>query len=1168
MTFLQLSAFVRPCPETGRRQLPYYTKKRLLYCMRISFIFLLLFFCSVQLLSARDAVGQDINKVFISLELKDESLLSALDKIQRLTSFTFAYNKREVKRIQNLTLSGSSRTVNTTMAILLTNTDLRYEQVGNTIVISPARPDPGSPQPSGEAAGKEDRTAAETADEPKSKPVTGTVTNERGEPIAGVSVTIHGTTTGTTTDPAGKFKLTIPDEGATLDFSSVGYQKQSITTGSQAVFNITLVENVKGLNEVVMIGYASIKKSDVTGAVVSLKGDQLVDRPVPNVTQALEGKVAGVDVSINSNAPGQPAKVRVRGIGSINSSLDPLYVVDGVSGVDINTINPHEIASIEVLKDASSTAIYGARGANGVIMVTTKRGVRGNTKVTYDGNVNRAENYRHLPTLNSNQFVQVYNQAFVNATNFDPLGGAWAPQAPLNHIAFPKLFDANDKPLYNTNWEKETYKPAYSYDNFVNIQGGSDKSLFSASLGYLDQNGIMVNSWFKRYSGRFTLENEVNNWLKFGGNLSVIQSTQRLVSDGNGGLNVPRAVTEEIPLLPVKYPDGTWADNFNIAGLEGAPNPVHTATNRYTLNNTLQALGDAYFVVHFTKELDFKSDFGVYLNQKKNNFYSSTDLQHLSYDQGGQADVSANTNNYWQTENYLTWNKRIDDRQHLTTLLGASWLKYTSESVLAETQNYINDFFQWDYLAAGSVRSNSTSSDYTWSMNSYYARINYDLDGKYLLTATGRYDGSSKFGKNNKFAFFPSVGAAWRISEEDFMKSSRIISYMKIRGSYGFSGNQEIGQYQSIPQIQPNLTVINNANVSTLLPQYIGNPNLKWEKSQQADAGIEFGLFESRIQGNIDFYRRTTKDLLLQAPIPWSAGMNNASVYQNVGSVRNTGLEVNLNTVNIKTKDFTWTTNFIFATNQNRILKLNDGNADIFPGPNFLGQTNVLRVGQPIGSFYGMTRVGTYGSGEAALAASHGLHVGDRKYIYNKDGSNYYSIIGRAYPKWTGTFSSTLNYKAWDFSFDIRFVQGVNTAATFKHSSEDRQTIANSLATVLDGWTPSHQNTMISEVRSYKFAQDSHFDTWWVEDGSFIRGQNFVLGYSIPGQTLRNWKLTKLRVYASVQNLFIHTKYTGYDPEVDTYFSTYGSNSGFSQNLDFFSYPRPRVWTLGATVGF
>jgi hypothetical protein len=270
----------------------------------------------------------------------------------------------------------------------------------------------------------------------------------------------------------------------------------------------------------------------------------------------------------------------------------------------------------------------------------------------------------------------------------------------------------------------------------------------------------------------------------------------------------------------------------------------------------------------------------------------------------------------------------------------------------------------------------------------------------------------------------------------------------------------------------------------------------------------------------------------------------------------------------VKTKDLTWSTTFLFSTNKNKIIKLNQGNADIFPGPNFLGQTNILRVGEPIGSFYGMTRIGTYSDKEAGLAAEHNLKPGDRKYIYNSDGSPYYSIIGRAYPKWTGTFSSTISYKNFDFSFDIRFVQGVNTAATFKHSSEDRQTIANSLATVLDQWTPEHQNTMISQVRNYKFAQDSHFDTWWVEDGSFVRGQNFILGYSLAEGPTKRLGIDRLRFYASVQNLFLITKYTGYDPEVDTFNSGYGSNSAFSQNLDFFSYPRPRVWNLGVTLGF
>lgn len=994
---------------------------------------------------------------------------------------------------------------------------------------------------------------------------------ETQSPIPGVNVVIKGTSTGTTTDTEGNYRVTVANASAVLVYSFVGYLSQEVNVGNRTTINISMAADSKSLSEVVVIGYGTVKKSDLTGAVETIKGEQLMDKPVPNVSQALQGKIAGVEVSVNSNAPGAAAKVRVRGLGSINSNIDPLYVVDGVIGVDGNSINPNDIASLEVLKDASSTAIYGARGANGVILIQTKRGRAGATRVTYDGNVNVSDLYRHVRSLNSDEFVSVYNQAYANGSKFDPTGATWAPPAALNHTNFPLLFDSNDKPLYNTNWEKEVYKPAFSTNQQLNFQGGNDKTIYSLSLGYLGQNGLMINSNFKRYSGRFTLDNNVNRWLKVGGSISVISSAQKVVSDGNGGLNVPRAVAEEVPIVPVKYPDGTWAGNNDIAGLEGAPNPVNTAMNRYTINNTLQGLGNAYLLFHLTKDLDFRTDFGYNTSGQKNNFFSSQNLAHISADQGGVASIRNYYNRYWQSENYLTWNKQITSRQHLTALLGASWQKYNQETNYEETQNFIDDFFQWHALGAGSVKQTSTSSDYQWAMNSYYARLSYNLNEKYLFTATGRYDGSSKFGVNNKYAFFPSVGAAWRLSEEGFLKGNKTFSNLKLRASYGVSGNQEIGQYQSIAQIQPNpsgsTVVLGNTLQSTLLPFYLGNPNLKWEKSVQFDAGVEMGIGD-RINLTVDYYNRVTKDLLLQAPIPWSAGERSANVYQNVGSVRNAGLEVSFNSVNIRKANFTWSTNIVFAANKNTILKLNNGNADIFPGPNFLGQTNILRVGESIGSLYGMTRLGTYSSDEADLAAQHNLKPGDRKYIYNADGSNYYSIIGRTTPKWTGTLSNTINFKGFDFTFDIRFVQGINTAATFKHSVEDRQTISNSLATVLDAWTPNHQNTMISQVRNYKFAQDSHFDTWWVEDGSFIRGQNVVLGYSIPDVTVQKWKINRLRIYASVQNLFLITKYSGYDPEVDTFNTGYGANSAFSQNLDFFSYPRPRVWNLGATLTF
>ncbi|ANH83986.1 SusC/RagA family TonB-linked outer membrane protein [Niabella ginsenosidivorans] len=999
--------------------------------------------------------------------------------------------------------------------------------------------------------------------------VTGVVTNDKGEPLAGVTVEMKGSQTAVITDEAGRFSIHLPNSNATLVFSYVGYAnyEQAVNGRTDIGTVILKTTTASSLDEVVVIGYGTARKSDLTGAISVLKSDKLMDAPVPNVTQALQGKVPGVDVSINNNAPGAGAKVRVRGLGSINSSLDPTYVVDGVIGVDPNSINPNDIASMEVLKDASATAIYGSRGANGVIMITTKRGRKGPTQVSYEGNVNVGQLYRHLPALNATEFVKMYNEAYANSAKWNN-GVAVAPPKALNHQNFPLLFDENDNPIYNTNWEKEVYKPATSTSHQLNFQGGSDKTLFSLSMGYLDQNGIMINSWFKRYSARFTLDNEVNKWLKVGGSIAFSKGLQRMVSDGNGGLNVPRMVTEALPILPVKYPDGTWSGNSDIDGMEGGATPVHIANDRYSLNNNIQVQGNTYLLFKLTKDLEFKSDFGYNVNTQKNNFFSSNDLHNLSQDQGGVANIRSSQFVYWQSENYLTWNKQFDNGHRMTAMLGASWQKTNTETVFAETQNFIDNYFQWYNLGAGSVRNAITSGTGDYAMNSYYARVMYNINDKYMFTATGRADGSSRFGKNNKYAFFPSVGAAWRVSNEDFMKNNSAISDLKIRASYGGTGNQEIGSYMSIPQISSSTTVLAGANQSTLLPSYLGNPDLKWETSWQADAGLELGLWNNRVYLTADFYNRTTKDLLLQTPVAWSAGLQQNYVYRNVGSVRNTGLEIGLSTENIKTENFKWTTNFIFATNKNRILKLNDGNADIFPGPNFLGQTNILRVGEAIGSFWGRTRLGTYSTDEADLAASQGLLPGDRKYLLDENGKEVYSIIGRSVPKWTGTFSSTLNYKNFDFSFDIRFVQGVNTAATFKHSTEDRQTIANSLATVLDGWTPDHQNTMISQVRPYKWAQDSKFDTWWVEDGSYIRGQNFILGYSIPKATIDRWRIQKLRIYASVQNLFISTKYTGYDPEVDTYNSSFGNNSNFSQNLDFFSYPRPRVWNLGVSLVF
>ncbi|MES2809611.1 MAG: TonB-dependent receptor [Bacteroidota bacterium] len=1001
--------------------------------------------------------------------------------------------------------------------------------------------------------------------------ITGKVTDSKdGSGLPGVTVAVKGVPGGTQTDVNGAFSIDVADQAsAVLVFTYLGYASQEIPAAGKTAIDVKLVESAKTIDEVVVIGYGTSKKSDLTGAISSVKSERLNDRPVPNVTQALQGKVAGVDVSVNSNAPGAGAKVRIRGIGSIASSTDPLYVVDGVIGVDPNTINPNDIASVEVQKDATSTAIYGVRGANGVILVTTKRGRTNGTAISYEWNGNISENYRHMPTLNARQFIDVYNQAFANGAKFDPTGQIQTPPKALNYANYPLLFDVNNNPLYDTNWEKETWKPAFSQNHQLNIQGGNEQSQYSLSLGYLDQKGLAPTSGFKRYSVKVTMDNKLKSWLTVGGNINAIQSRQRMVTDGNGGLNVPRSVIESAPIIPIRYPNGTYAGSFDLAGQEGIPNPIHIANDRFTLNNTTQILGNIYFNFKITNELEFKTDFGYNLNNRKNNFYAGQTLQHLSADQGGIANINAFADTYWQSENYLTWNKKINEKNRFTALLGFSLNQFSFERVRSETQNFVSDYTLFNNLSAGSLRSAAESDAQSNQLNSVYGRFSYTLDEKYLFTATGRYDGSSRFGSKNKFSFFPSAGFGWRVSQEDFLKDNATISNLKLRVSAGVTGNQEFANFRSLPQFNTAQTAQNGAAVISLLPGYIGNDDLKWERTTQYDAGLELGLFGDRVNMEIDYYNRTTNDLLLQAPIPWSAGYTTSNVYRNIGSVRNSGFELSLNTTNIKSDNFQWNTTFLATINRNKVLKLNEGNADIFPGPNFLGQNYVIRVGQPLGSFYGQTRLGTYGDSpeETALAASRGFKPGDRKYLYT-NGQPDLRVIGQAYPKWTGNFNSTMRYKNWDFSFDIRFVQGVNTAANFKHSAEDRQTIANSLSTVLNAWTPGNQNTMISQVRNYKYAQDSKFDTWWVEDGSFIRGQNFLLGYNFNDALVKKLNMNRLRVYASVQNLFIITKYTGYDPEVDTYNSGYGSNSNLSQGLDFFSIPRPRIWNLGVQVGF
>lgn len=674
----------------------------------------------------------------------------------------------------------------------------------------------------------------------------------------------------------------------------------------------------------------------------------------------------------------------------------------------------------------------------------------------------------------------------------------------------------------------------------------------------------MRKSYFERYSVKLTLDNDATKWLKVGGSIFLNKTKTNEIDGSSGGLNVPRMVMEALPILPIQYPDGSWGRNKDWPGMEGGENPVRITEQRLQSNPKTQVLGQIYSTLKFTPDLTLRTNYSFELKFEKFNFYSGRDLNALSADQKGVASVSSRDEFYWQFENYLNYNKTIGTNHTISALAGLSWQKRSWETFGASAQNFIDDYWGWHNLGVGTSLQKPYSEDQEWSLNSYFGRLNYSFKDRYLITFTGRYDGASKFGANNKYAFFPSAAVAWNVSEEEFMKGIGAISSLKLRGSYGKTGNQEIGQYRSQQFLGTGDVLLGGVRQTGIWRNSFGNPDLRWEYTNQLDLGMDVSLFKNRVDLTFDFYHKTTKDLLLDAPIPWSTGLS--VVTQNIGSVENKGFEIGLNTRNISSEKFNWSTNFAFSTNKNKILKLGANNDDIFPGPWFLGQTNILRVGKPIGTLWGYKRLGTFSTDEAELAKTYNRLPGDLKWAdINNDGKidgSDETIIGRSYPKWNLNVGNTFQLGKFDLSVDIRLVMGVNTVNATKHSVEDRQAIASSARTVLNAWTPEHQNTYIAQIRHYNAGYDTHIDDWWVEDGSFIRGQNIVLGYTLPND-FGKVKFQRLRVYVSAQNFFLSSNYSGYDPEALTPFG-----GPLNANMEFFQYPRPRTYNAGLNVTF
>ncbi|MFC5410488.1 TonB-dependent receptor [Larkinella bovis] len=1093
----------------------------------------------------------------------EQSLKNVLQQLQKETDLRFTYNSIEIAVESRVRVQAVNKPVSEILDELLTPLSITYKINGKQIILKKV---PKHSNQTASIAGIGQSVL------PLDRVITGTITDEKGEQLPGVSIVLKGTQRGTSSGADGSFRFEVPEDGdGILVFSYVGYKTRELPIGNQSAVTVRLEPDENSLDEVLVVGYGAVRKSDLTGAVGVIKGEVLQERPVATLNQALSGRITGVNVSTNSGRPGGRANIRIRGNTSVSVTNTPLYVVDGIilnadnlanGSTPIDYINPGDIASIEVLKDASALAIYGARGSNGVILVTTRRGSQSGGRVSYDTDFSVGILGRKLDLLNAKEFLAVEDIAYQNAQKYDPVG--WAagkyidPKTKRND---PRLFDQNGQPLYDTDWQKEATQRAFTQKHQLSFTGGNAKDSYGVYLGYRNEDGLIKESWLKRYSARFVFDSQLKSWLKVGGSLSYNDQTEKQIDQmGNAGITALRQIVEAIPIIPVKYSNGSWGSNEDYRGMEGGGNPVNIVNEQIYLLKTQTLLGNIYSNISLAKGLELRSVLGTNIINQRNDYYSGRTLNYISRNQNGIASVENARLNSWQFENYLTYARELKGNQSINALLGVSWQHVDRFTALAQSQNFQDDYFLYNNLGAGATTLPPSSGASAYGLNSYFSRINYNLQDKYLLTFTGRVDGSSKFGEAKRYAFFPSGAAAWRLSNEDFLKNNAHISNLKLRASYGVTGNSEITAYQALAGMGSYSVVFNGVRAVGNGINRLANPDLGWEKTYQVDAGVELGLLKNRITLEFDVYSKKTTDMLLSAPVPFSSGYSTVS--KNVGSMVNRGFEIGLNTVNIESNDFSWSTHFNLSVNKNKVLALTDG-ADIFPGPQDM---SLIREGQPVGTFWGYIRQGTWGTAEESEAAKYLKRPGDIKYQdLNKDGvinNKDQTILGKGIPDGYGSLINTLKFKRLELTLDLQFMYGNSVYSFDRRPAEMRQGIANSYASVLNAWTPENQNTPIAQFRPVSAGYDAFLDSHLVEDASFIRGRNLLLAYTFSPELSQRLHVSRLRLFASAQNFFLLTKYTGYDPEVSSHTQT------FAQGIKLVDYPKPTVLMAGLNVSF
>ncbi|MGI8950071.1 MAG: TonB-dependent receptor [Chitinophagaceae bacterium] len=1125
--------------------------------MKITFTQLLLCTMFITISYAKNADAQDVLNKHVTISVQNTEIKKVLAQLQQLTDAKFIFSSQTIDADRKISFSVTDKSLKDLFDEEFAPLNISYKIIDNKIVLFRST-----------VSENQDSLHVQATENIQDKTISGVITNQNGQPLAGVSVFIQGTKKGTTTDGFGRFQLTVADENAVLEISSVGFQTKTVVVGNQSTLQISLTELVTGLNEVIVVGYTTQRKKDLTGAVSVISNKDINSIPVGGVDQIMQGKAAGVAVTAQTGAPGDAIAVRIRGIGTINDN-SPLYIIDGVpTKTGINEISPNDIENINILKDASSAAIYGARAANGVVIITTKHGKSGKTRVSLSAYTGIQTPANLIKMANTPEYVAAYNKAAAKD------GREQIPASVIDTLS-------------NVNWLKEVLKPAPINNLQLSISGGNENSQYIVSANYFSQDGLIQNSSYDRFNIRTAVNSSLSKLFKVGTNINLSYAKTRQVGTsgdgygaGNPGPSVVRYALFRTPATPVYYSNGVLVDIPNPPQFFGdGLNPVGLAQNTDRNFYNYSVLGDAFVELDPIKNLKLKSDLGgnfVITNYRQ--FFPTWGVDRFinSPNALAQSNLNELTYNFTNTGTY-----DIYLGQHtINLLIGSEAIKDDVKQISASRTNFVNQSPNFQYLDNGLGTQQNGGNESHWALFSLFSRINYSYQSKYLASFNFRRDGSSRLAPDKRYGNFFSGSVGWRLDQENFFRNIKNLSLLKLRASIGQLGNQEIGNYPYTSLVSGGFYYpFGGVPTQGYTITSEGNPNIIWETSTQSDVGLDLGLYNNALQITADYFVKNTSNVLLSVPIPTSAG-NVGSPTENAGKIQNSGVEVQVIYNHATNKNFTYGIIANFATLHNKVISLANSTPIVGGRIDNNYYATITTVGQPVGEFYLLQDEGIFQTPQDVFTHAYqgpNVQPGDVAYkdISGPKGvpdgviDNYdRTYVGSPIPKFTYGLTGNLGYKNFDLSI---FFQGAYGNKIYDQVLTDIEgfyrafNITERIA--LNSWDgPGTSNTF--PRLSWNGATNNKMpSTRFLEDGSYVRLKNVQLGYTINKNMLSRLNISNIRVYVSAQNLFTITKYTGLDPEMYTSNNSLGEGDR-AVGIDWGTYPLARTFTFGLNVNF